>query len=352
MVYTCGFIHVRERMCIQLVERMIKAAVSPGSDPVLPEYQKTERAEEEDEAKFVNDKKGFQKTKRKEDKKRQEDLKMNCKWKIIITTVIVVMIIGIIGLVIYELKVGFKKIYMSLEPNAFDDQYMGCEMDMMKKAKELLAEERKIDPQLNDVWEKAEKTRKNLPLDLNGKSIGEPFEISVIAYTDYEIPFYRKFNNKVRTCCTSKDDYMKSFQFKAFHFYLTRAIQLLGGVCTPVYRGINLKIYPDQTREMRFGQFASSSKDINVARHYAKGSGTLYTFTTCLGASIQHLSYNKSEKEVLIPPYQVFSVSAFESNIRGLSTVHLEDKTTYSNFNCAYLEGEKKDSSTSNSGIS
>ncbi|XP_068920770.1 ecto-ADP-ribosyltransferase 5-like isoform X2 [Petaurus breviceps papuanus] len=279
---------------------------------------------------------------------KQGDLEMNYKRIAIITTAIVV-IIGIIALVTYELTVGFKKIYMSLEPNAFDDQYMGCEMDMMEKAEELLAEERKVDTHLNNVWEKAEERWKTLSLNRTERSIKKPFEIAVIAYTDFKIPFYRKFNDKVRTCCSSTEDYMKSFHFKAFHFYLTRAIQLLGGKCIPVYRGITRKIYPDRTREMRFGQFASSSKNIKVARDYAKGSGTLYIFTACTGASIQHLSYNKSEEEVLIPPYQVFRVSAFESNVSGLSTVHLDNKATCSNYNCAYMGGEKKDNCTSNS---
>ncbi|XP_043853305.1 ecto-ADP-ribosyltransferase 5-like [Dromiciops gliroides] len=269
---------------------------------------------------------------------------MDLKWKIIIFIIVM-----IIGLVTYELKLGFKRNYMSLEPNAFDDQYLGCERDMMKNAKELLAKERKVDPQLNDVWEEAEKRWKSLHPDINEKRIEKHFEIAVIAYTDYKIPFYRKFNDMVRTCCTSRDDYMKNFHFKAFHFYLTRAIQLLGGECVPVYRGISLKFYPDKTREMRFGQFASSSKDITVARNYAKGSGTLYTFTTCLGASIQHLSYNESEKEVLIPPYQVFGVSTFESTYFGLNTVSLENKTTCSNFNCTYIGGEKKTTCLSNS---
>ncbi|XP_036602819.1 ecto-ADP-ribosyltransferase 5-like [Trichosurus vulpecula] len=271
---------------------------------------------------------------------------MNRKWIIIITAIVVM--VGIIGLVTYEIKVGFRKIYMTFERNAFDDQYKGCEMDMMNKAKELLAEERKKDTQLNDVWEKAEKKWKSLPLNREER-IEEPFEIAVIAYTDFEIPFYSKFNTMVRTCCASRDDYLKSFHFKAFHFYLTRAIQRLRGPCIPVYRGINRKVYPDQTREIRFGQFTSASKNIKVARDYAKNSGTLFTFTSCFGASIQHLSYNKSEEEVLNPPYQFFKVSTIESSGSGLSTIHLQSETLCSNFNCAYLGGERKDNCPSNS---
>ncbi|XP_072466440.1 ecto-ADP-ribosyltransferase 5-like isoform X1 [Notamacropus eugenii] len=273
---------------------------------------------------------------------------MNCKGIIIATAIVV--IIRIIAIVTCEIKVGFKTIYMNLQPNAFDDQYMGCEEDMMKKAEELLAKERKVDAQLNDVWEKAEKRRENL--NFNKRPIEKPFEIAVIAYTDPDskakIPFYSKFNENVRTCCSSTDDYMKSFHFKAFHFYLTRAIQKLGGKCIPVYRGIKHKVYPDKKREMRFGQFTSSSKNINVARDYSKSSGTLFHFTTCLGAHTEHLSYNKSEGEVLVPPYEVFNISSFEAN--GLNTIHLQNKATCSNFNCAYLRGKTKNKCPSNSG--
>ncbi|XP_044522065.1 ecto-ADP-ribosyltransferase 5-like [Gracilinanus agilis] len=264
---------------------------------------------------------------------------MDLKWKII--TIIILITFAIVALVTYELKVGFRKNYMSLELNAFDDQYIGCETEMMKNAEILLANEREKDPQLNDVWKKAEE-RWNTLQNLNVRHIEKPFAIAVIAYTNLEIPFYRRFNNAVRTCCKSRNDYMKNFHFKAFHFYLTRAVQRLAGPCMTVHRGISLKFYPGKTSKMRFGQFASSSMDINVAKSFSGDSGTLYSMTTCIGASIQHLSYEASQKEVLIPPYQVFNMTTFESSSSGLHTVSLKNLGVCSNFNCAYVKGEKK----------
>ncbi|XP_007491100.1 ecto-ADP-ribosyltransferase 5-like [Monodelphis domestica] len=274
---------------------------------------------------------------------------MDLKWKIII--IIIFIAFPIIALVTYEVKVGFRKNYMSLETNAFDDQYKGCETEMMKNAEYLLAKEREKDTDLNNVWKEAEKKWNTLLPRFTLRPIDKPFKIAIIAYTNLEIPFYKKFNNAVRTCCKSRNDYMENFHFKAFHFYLTRAVQSLAAPCKTVYRGTALKFYPDKTGKMRFGQFASSSMDINVAKNFSGDSGTLYNITSCFGASIQHLSYEESQKEVLIPPYQVFSVSTFESSFLGLHTVSLKYKDVCSNFNCAYLGGEKKNNCVSESDL-
>ncbi|XP_020823447.1 ecto-ADP-ribosyltransferase 5-like isoform X2 [Phascolarctos cinereus] len=269
------------------------------------------------------------------DKKRQEDLKMNCKWKIIITTVIVVMIIGIIGLVIYEENVEMPENVISLEHNAFDDQYVGCEETMEMRAKELLAQERAMNSNFNEVWENAEIEWENMSTEK--KRMKMPFEVAVIAYTMEKKKIYPAFNQAVRKCCASWEAYMNNFHFKALHFYLTRAVQILKRSCKDVYRGISVKQYPDGTGEMRFGQLASTSLKQYVARRFTNGSGTLYKVHTCEGAPIEHLSAYPDEKEVLIPPYEVFNVSRF-SESEGFQNVELKSTRTFSKFNCAYLE--------------
>lgn len=56
------------------------------------------------------------------------------------------------------------------------------------------------------------------------------------------------------------------FQFKAFHDYLTRALQILAiGNCYTVYRGCGTKFYYSGRGNVRFGQFTSSSLDESVA---------------------------------------------------------------------------------------
>ncbi|XP_043849669.1 ecto-ADP-ribosyltransferase 5-like [Dromiciops gliroides] len=231
-------------------------------------------------------------------------------------------------------KVELPENVISLENKAFDDQYVGCEETMKIKAEGLLAQERAKNSNFNKVWEKAEKKWENK--STGKKKMEKPFEVAVIAYTISENKFYSAFNRAVRECCESREAYIKNFHFKAFHFYLTRAVQILRGPCGHVYRGISVKQYPNGKRKMRFGQFASASLDKDVARRFTRGSGTLYKVNTCEGAPIEYLSVFPNEKEVLIPPYELFSVSN-SSDSKGLENIELKSKERKSKFNCAYI---------------
>ncbi|XP_068920773.1 ecto-ADP-ribosyltransferase 5-like [Petaurus breviceps papuanus] len=262
---------------------------------------------------------------------------MNCKWITIIITAIVV-IIGIIVVVTCVVKVESSGNVISLEDNAFDDQYVGCEKTMEMRAKDLLAQERAINSNFSKVWKNAESKWENM--SPKKKRMNMLFEVAIIAYTMEENKIYPTFNQAVRKCCYSSEDYMNNFHFKALHFYLTRAVQILRTSCTNVYRGISVGMHPDGTGEMRFGQFASTSLEEGAARKFINASGTLYKVYTCEGANIEHLSVFPDEKEVLIPPYEVFSVSRFLDS-GGLKNVELHSKRTFSKFNCAYLRGKK-----------
>ncbi|XP_036599788.1 ecto-ADP-ribosyltransferase 5-like [Trichosurus vulpecula] len=224
---------------------------------------------------------------------------------------------------------------ISLEHNAFDDQYVGCEEHMEIRAEELLIQEKAMNSNFNEVWKNSEIIWKNMSADK--KKMKMPFEVAVIAYTMERNKIYPAFNQAVRKCCQSREDYMNNFHFKALHFYLTRAVQILGRSCKNVYRGISVAQHPDGTGEMRFGQFASTSLKQDQARKFTYGSGTFYKVYTCKGALIEYLSVFPYEKEVLIPPYELFNVSGF-SDSGGLKNVELRSKGTFSKFNCAYLQ--------------
>ncbi|XP_074073404.1 ecto-ADP-ribosyltransferase 5-like [Macrotis lagotis] len=255
------------------------------------------------------------------------------------TKVIIIVTVLMFQQIISGEKIELPEYVISLEDNAFDDQYVGCEETMEMKAKKLLVQERAINLNFSKVWENAE--IKWNGITPNNKKMDMLFEVAVIAYTTETNKIYPTFNRAVRECCESLDAYMNNFHFKALHFYLTRAVQMLKGSCKNVYRGISVKQQPDGTGEMRFGQFASTSLNQIVARKFTKKSGTLYKVYTCEGAAIEHLSVFPREKEVLIPPYEVFDVSMF-SDSEGLNNVELKSKkTSKSRFNCAYLEANK-----------
>ncbi|XP_007491102.2 ecto-ADP-ribosyltransferase 5-like [Monodelphis domestica] len=256
-------------------------------------------------------------------------------------------VISIVTVLIFQLITSgeaaeLPKYVISLESNAFGDQYVGCEENMETKAKELLAQERAMNSNFSKVWEKAEIKWEKLSPDK--KRMEKLYEVAVIAYTMEEPKIYPTFNRAVRECCGSLEAYMKDFHFKAFHFYLTRAVKILRkpGFCQKVYRGISVKQLPDGSGEMRFGQFASTSLKQGVALIFTDhGTGTFYDIYTCQGALIQHLSVYPEEKEVLIPPYELFDVASF-SESEGLQNVMLKSKRTFSKFNCAYLQDSGK----------
>ncbi|XP_074161011.1 ecto-ADP-ribosyltransferase 5-like isoform X2 [Sminthopsis crassicaudata] len=248
------------------------------------------------------------------------------------------MVISIVAVLMFQLiasgeTMKVPKFPMNFEHNSFDDQYVGCEETMNIKAIELLKQEKERQPNFSKIWEKAENHWENMFPD--NKRMEKMFEIAVIAYTMDDYKMYQTFNQAVKRSGESMESYVKTFTFKAFHFYLTRAVQTLKGPCRNVYRGISVKVYPDGTREMRFGQFASASLDLKEARLFAGDSGTIYHVYTCEGAYIEYLSKYPKEKEVLIPPYEVFNVSGFSEDPKGTTTVHLTHKRTFSKYNCA-----------------
>ena len=168
-----------------------------------------------------------------------------------------------------------------------------------------------------------------------------------MVYTNSSSTLYRELNQAVQTGSGSWESYMKHFPFKALHFYLTRALQLLrgGGGCSRepgqvVFRGVGtIRFEPKSVGDsIRLGQFTSSSLDETVAHGF--GNATFFSIRTCFGVPIQNLSVFPKEREVLIPPHEVFVVTDFFQNkthnlVTLSSTNHI-----CSHFNCAYLGGE------------
>ncbi|XP_075119354.1 ecto-ADP-ribosyltransferase 5-like [Leptodactylus fuscus] len=223
---------------------------------------------------------------------------------------------------------------MNMMPDAFDDQYIGCEKKMENEVKnKILAEERKY-PQFNAMWEAATKSwnrkNKNLP-----SSFKDEYGVAVVLYTmEVPYPIYKQLNNNISIAGKSRDSYMTNFHFKALHFYLTRALQELRKGCAKnftTYRGSRLsyKVSP----EFRFGQFASSSLSRKTAEKF--GTTTFYTISTCFGVDIADLS-DFEEQEVLIPISEEFRVL---DETRNHYTVQSTGRLC-SYFNCAYFGGE------------
>nr|XP_020040348.1 ecto-ADP-ribosyltransferase 5 isoform X6 [Castor canadensis] len=169
---------------------------------------------------------------------------------------------------------------LGLAPDTFDDAYVGCSEEMEEKAVSLLKEEMVHHALLRESWEAAQKAwehqRRGLTLPPGFKT---QHGIAVMVYTNSTNTLYWELNHAVRTGGGSRELYMRHFPFKALHFYLTRALQLLqgSGGCRRkagevVFRGVgSLRFQPKRLGDsVRLGQFASSSLDETVARRFGE----------------------------------------------------------------------------------
>ncbi|XP_036924578.1 T-cell ecto-ADP-ribosyltransferase 2-like [Sturnira hondurensis] len=227
---------------------------------------------------------------------------------------------------------------LDMADNAFDNQYEGCIELMDQKAPQLLKQELEVNKKFKEEWEQAQTRWKEIKSHIDSSKLLSDFQgTALVAYTG-EIA--TEFNKAVREF----HQHPENFQFKAFHYYLTRALQLLRtNECRTVYRGITIKCQPSGGK-VRFGQFASSSMDINVAKRYIKnGTGTLFTIKTCLGVPIKAFAFNPEEDEVLIPGYEVFERVTVKNINKTYDEVSLENpQKLTSNYNCNYSSGMKE----------
>ncbi|XP_021023950.1 T-cell ecto-ADP-ribosyltransferase 2 isoform X1 [Mus caroli] len=222
---------------------------------------------------------------------------------------------------------------LDMAPNAFDDQYEGCVEDMEKKAPQLLQEDFIMNEELKLEWEKAEIKWKEIK---NSTSYPAGFhDFHGTAFLAYTGNLAIDFNRAVRDFKKSPDN----FHYKAFHYYLTRALQLLSNQdCHPVYRGSKTKFHYTGTGSVRFGQFSSSSltKRVALSSDFFSNHGTLFIIRTCLGVNIKEFSSFPREEEVLIPGYEVYH-KVTTQNDKGYNEIFLDSpERKKSNFNCFY----------------
>ncbi|XP_014465578.1 ecto-ADP-ribosyltransferase 5 isoform X1 [Alligator mississippiensis] len=236
---------------------------------------------------------------------------------------------------------------LGMAPDSFDDQYIGCTEEMEASvAPRLLQEERARHPLLDGMWTNlsavwAEK-KKGLHLPAGFRDV---HGIALLVYTDSVQPLYRDLNTAVREAGVSRDTYLRTFPFKALHYYLSRALQLLREDCGRMYRnqlyrgGGSRRVEVQGKGPVRFGQFTSSSLEASISQGYK--SATFFMLRSCFGAHIENFSFLGFEKEVLIPPGEVFAVSNVTRQGNSSVIVLHSTNRTCSHFNCAYLGGEK-----------
>uniref|UniRef100_A0A1B8Y4J4 NAD(P)(+)--arginine ADP-ribosyltransferase n=1 Tax=Xenopus tropicalis TaxID=8364 RepID=A0A1B8Y4J4_XENTR len=211
----------------------------------------------------------------------------------------------------------------------------------MEKHMFLVLKKEKLNREFGSAWDNAtEKWEEIEPTLELPDEFRDEYGIALLVYTnDYPEgnPIFRQLNNNVSAAGVSRDHYMREFHFKALHFYLTRALQLLKPDCNgtlTAYRGSDATY--SLSSLFHFHQFTSSSLDKTVALRF--GMGSVFRIETCFGASIRDFSFFPAEAEVLIPVTEQFR---FVKQVKSLYVVE-STGVQCSYFNCAYLGADKQ----------
>ncbi|XP_059180235.1 ecto-ADP-ribosyltransferase 5-like [Centropristis striata] len=225
---------------------------------------------------------------------------------------------------------GDRGLSLDMAPNSTDDMYDGCKDEMSKKAPEFLQEEKKNN-KFKTAWD--EMMAESTP-ELSKEQLA-----AIKVYTDNKNGLYRDLNTAVRN---QGPQYKTSFRFHAFHFYLTSAIQALPHKCLTVYRRTgSCHVQNVVNKDFRFGSFTSASEDDYPIVDY--GNKTCFEIVTCNGADISMYSLHPEEREVLIPPYEVFKVVEIKESSQNLKLpcefiYRVEStKKPFSKLNCALI---------------
>ncbi|XP_005519535.1 PREDICTED: ecto-ADP-ribosyltransferase 4 [Pseudopodoces humilis] len=240
---------------------------------------------------------------------------------------------------------------MDMALHSFDDQYLGCREEMMEELEQgdYFQKEIADNKDYFRLWKKAQEALLKSPVGLL-REMRASHAIVLMAYT-MNSSLHSQLNRATSTAGISPEHYRHKFSFKYFHFYLTTAIQILKEwqssrgehKCYQVHRGVkDLHIEAKVGSRVRFGHFTSTSRLRSEAQKF--GNETLFTVTTCLGAAVQGFSYHISEKEVLIPPYEIFLVKSFFQTQQG-NQLHLHSVGNSSKYQCQLVEASRSENS-------
>ncbi|GAA6227060.1 ecto-ADP-ribosyltransferase 5-like [Lates japonicus] len=280
------------------------------------------------------------------------ELRFLCWWKMTMMGVWAAVLMS------YGITIGLAKnsaelkgqVPLNLAPNAVDDMYTGCKdkMDYRVK-KQYLANEKNKDINFTLAWGEAEKYYNKKWKRKKGKrpstALGKEQIMAIYVYTLDKPSIYLDFNKAVRT---QRSIYKTTFRYHALHFFLTDALQTLNSRkpeeerCLTGYRRVNSYFSQDVLNKvMRFGSFTSSSMGWYPSAERF-GEKSCFNIITCSGADISLYSkLGESEREALIPPYEVFKVTKIEKRADQRSLpceVVYKLKSTsqsLSNLNCA-----------------
>ncbi|XP_050956784.1 NAD(P)(+)--arginine ADP-ribosyltransferase 2-like [Labeo rohita] len=225
---------------------------------------------------------------------------------------------------------------LDMAPNSVDDQYEGCRGKMADQVEKKYMKQEMSNPETKfaNAWKLAEKNYKP-----PGDKLTKDHSISIYVYTNSDTGLYKDFNDADRK---DKERYKnETYKWYSLHFLLTDAIQMLKKTqkkCYTTYRGTNIEFEQNVLRKnICFGSFTSLSINSRVTEGF--GSKSCFEIYTCEGADVIKYSKYPEQKEVLIPPYETFKVTAVKTkrNQKDLwchTVFSLKSSGKRSNLNC------------------
>ncbi|NXP44015.1 NARE ribosyltransferase, partial [Heliornis fulica] len=233
---------------------------------------------------------------------------------------------------------------MDMAPDSFDDQYQDCSSTMMGKLKDLNNTEFAINKIYAEAWKVAVTELQSQKVPVPHSPVLQPVHVIALrAYTLEKPALYRDLNEAVRRGGSSRQEYLNNFHFKVMHFLLSEALRKLRSVhptnCYNVYRGIgNIKFEAQRDQSVRFGYFTSTSILKEKAEMF--GKATLFSVKTCYGVPIWDYSKFPGEKEVLIPPFEVFKVTDVTQKGKT-AIIELSSLAAQSKYNCEFVKEKR-----------
>ncbi|XP_047434959.1 ecto-ADP-ribosyltransferase 4-like [Mugil cephalus] len=229
--------------------------------------------------------------------------------------------------------------------DAVDDMYFSCNAKMEQTVKDrYFKKENSSNSIFGKAWKNAESCTKNA---LNKKekidqALTKDHMKAICVYTAGNPKIYDVFNEAVRT---NRKVYGTSFKYHSLHYWLTSAVQILNTnqACHDTYRRTKAAFTGSVNQIIRFGSFTSSSLFANLTQF---GDKTCFKIKTCLGAYLKDYSKLSHEKEVLIPPYEMFKITNIIKNKKNdleCDMVYfLESAGLQSNLNCKTAKNKIK----------
>uniref|UniRef100_A0A8C6UG32 NAD(P)(+)--arginine ADP-ribosyltransferase n=1 Tax=Neogobius melanostomus TaxID=47308 RepID=A0A8C6UG32_9GOBI len=201
---------------------------------------------------------------------------------------------------------SMESIPLNMSEQSVDDMYAGCTEKMAKKVKDEYLPKEMKDSLFKSAWKKAEpcankkyKTRKDKALTIDHLQ-------AICAYTAGQPKLFDPFNAAVRI---GRPNYnTPNFKYHTLHYWLVSALEILriNKPCRITYRRSKDVFTGAVNKEVRFGSFTSTSKEPNLLQF---GKETCFHIQTCFGAYLKDYPVlGKHEREVLIPPYEMFKI--------------------------------------------